>query len=235
MKINATPTLVILAGGLATRLYPITKSIPKSMINVNGKPFINHQLKMLSQKGVSRIVFCVGHLGDQIKNYIAENETYGIEIVFSEDGDKLCGTGGALIKALQYVDDTFMVTYGDSYLDIDYQNIAHEFNNSSKTAMMTVFKNDNMWDKSNVHFNDGKIKHYSKTNLHPKMQHIDFGLLIFKKETVMPWKNFKQFDLSEILKTLVNNDNLHGFEVFQRFYEVGTHQGIVDLESYLSD
>lgn len=226
------PTLVVIAGGLAKRLHPITKAIPKSLVEVKGVPFIDHQLRMLSQKGLTRIVFCIGHYGDQIKKHLANSNTHGIEILFSEDGDTLRHTGGALLKALPYLDEEFLVTYGDSYLDADYQGIARHFHNSSLLAMMTVYKNDKLWDNSNVLFEDGKIQIYSKADPHPAMQHIDFGLLAFRKKCFQPWMGIEKIDLADILEKLVQTEGLGGFEVLKRFYEVGTTQGIDDLEAY---
>jgi MurNAc alpha-1-phosphate uridylyltransferase len=144
--------VVILAGGLATRMKPITEKIPKSLIEVNGKPFILHQLDYLKSQGIQNIVLCIGHLGHMIKSLIGDGKALGLNIQYSLDGDKLLGTGGAIKKALPLLSKDFFVLYGDSFLPIDYKNVEDAYVSSKKNALITVIKNNNQWDKSNVEF-----------------------------------------------------------------------------------
>ena len=147
--------VVILAGGLATRLRPLTETVPKALIEVANKPFICHQLDYLKNQGITQVVLCIGYLGEKIQAIVGDGSAWDIKVSYSFDGPVLLGTGGALKQALRYVDDSFFVLYGDSYLPIDYQVIETAFISSKKPALMTVLKNANQWDKSNVIFENG--------------------------------------------------------------------------------
>ncbi len=230
--ISNIPPIAIIAGGLGTRLYPVTATIPKSLVEVAGEPFVAHQLRLLARRGVSRVVFCVGHYGDQIEAVIGDGRAYGLSVQWSYDGDKLLGTGGAVRKALPLLGPDFLVTYGDSYLDIPYAPIVAAFRSSGVPALMTVFRNADAWDSSNVEFSGGRIVRYDKVNKVPSMRHIDYGLLAmtaasFARQTDGP------FDLSVLLGRLVEEGQLAGFETTQRFYETGSHQGIEELAAHL--
>ena len=171
---------MILAGGLATRLYPITEKIPKSMIAVNGAPFIHWQMKLLKEAGFDKFILCVSHKSREIKNYLKDGSKFGVEIIYSEDGEKLLGTGGAILKATRFVDDKFAVLYGDSYLPIDYKLAERYFLEINKPAMMTIFKNDNIFDQSNVLYIDHSIVKYKK-KFNDDYKHIDYGLSFIAK------------------------------------------------------
>ncbi len=166
--------VVILAGGLATRLRPLTEKIPKSLVEVAGRPFLEHQIALLRKNGITEIFLCVGYLGAMIEERFGNGQQYGVRIAYSYDGDKLLGTGGAIKKVLPKLSEEFFVLYGDSYLPIDYQAVATHFRASGKPALMTVFRNDDAWDRSNVWFEEGILRLYSKTERHPKMHYIDY-------------------------------------------------------------
>src|SRR5438128_9533933 len=164
--------VAILAGGLGTRLRPLTETIPKCLIEVAGRPFIIHQLELLRRKGVERAVLCLGHLGSMVEDLLGHGNGLGVQLQYVFDGSVLLGTGGALRKALPLLGDAFFVLYGDSYLDIDYPPVASAFRSSGKAALMTVFHNENRWDTSNVQFDSGRILQYSKNQQTPQMHHI---------------------------------------------------------------
>ena len=168
--------VAIVAGGLATRLYPITQKIPKSLIDVAGKPFIVRQMEYLQQQGIARVVLCLGYLGDQVEAVVGDGSFFGLDVVYSWDGPSLLGTGGALRQALPLLGEQFFVFYGDSYLPIDFQAVNQDFLASGKPALMTVLKNHDQWDKSNVLFRDRCITEYNKREPRPEMAHIDYGL-----------------------------------------------------------
>src|ERR1700746_2162223 len=142
----------ILAGGLATRLRPVTEKIPKALVEVAGRPFLEHQIELLKRNSVEEVVLCVGYLGQMIEQRYGNGETVGIRIRYSYDGPKLLGTGGALKRALGLLPDAFFVLYGDAYLPVDYQAVAATFREGDKPALMTVFANADAWDTSNVWF-----------------------------------------------------------------------------------
>ena len=173
--------VAILAGGLATRLRPVTEKIPKSLIPVAGKPFLAHQLELLRSRGVQRAVLCVGYLGEMIRRDFGDGEKFGVKLDYSFDGEKLLGTGGAIKRALPLLGDEFFVLYGDSYLPVEYAPIAEFFRRGGKLGCMTVYRNEGRYDTSNVVFRDGEILVYDKKNRLPEMRHIDYGLSLFKR------------------------------------------------------
>ncbi len=227
------PPVALLAGGLATRLRPVTEKIPKALIDMNGKPFIWHQLKLLSSKGVKHVVICSGYLGEQIEQYVRNGNDFGMKISFSYDGAKLLGTAGAVKNALPMLGDRFFVMYGDSYLDVDFSNIYNVFLSSGKPGLMTVFNNEDKWDTSNVVFENGEIKMYDKKIKAANMRFIDYGLLLFSGSCFNGISTEAPSDLTSIIKLLVSEGQMAGYEVTQRFYEIGTFDGIEETKKYL--
>jgi NDP-sugar pyrophosphorylase family protein len=225
--------VAILAGGLATRLRPITEKIPKSLVTLAGEPFLAHQLRLLHDRGLRRAVLCVGYLGEMIERDFGDGAAYGIELRYAFDGPKLLGTGGALRQALPLLGDEFFVLYGDSYLPIDYAAVLETFRTSGKPGLMTVFRNEGAWDTSNVHFADGRIVRYDKRERTPEMRHIDYGLGVFRASVFADRPEGAAFDLADLQRELVAKDALAGHEVFQRFYEVGSHSGLAEIETLL--
>ncbi len=225
--------IAILAGGLATRLRPITEKIPKSLVPVAGRPFLAHQLELLRSHGVTRVVLCVGHLGEMIREEFGTGEQFGIDLQYSFDGDTLLGTGGAIRKALPLLGANFFVLYGDSYLPIDYQAVARAFVDSGRPALMTVYANAGLYDTSNVWFENGAIKVYDKKDLRPEMRHIDYGLSAFSASVFEPIPPNTRVDLADILRDLARRGKLAGFETTQRFYEIGSPAGLAELDALL--
>jgi MurNAc alpha-1-phosphate uridylyltransferase len=225
--------VAILAGGLATRLRPITKTIPKSLIEVAGKPFIFHQLKYLRKQGVTSVVLCIGHLGEMIQKAVGDGSNWGMQVTYSVDGPFLLGTGGALKKALPLLGDQFFILYGDSYLPINFSDVQNAFINSEKLGLMTVLENENRWDKSNIMFSGGKILEYNKALIRAEMLHIDYGLGLLKASVLVAYSQNESFDISKVYNCLSLDGQLAGYEVFERFYEIGSQQGISDTETYL--
>ena len=154
--------VALLAGGVASRLRPITATVPKALVEVAGQPFIVHQLKLLHREGVQRVVLCVGHLGEQIEAYIGDGRRFGLRVAYSLDGDVLMGTGGALRRALPLLGEAFFVLYGDSYLDVAMPPIELAFHRQNLPALMTVFRNEGRWDTSNVLFDGSRVIRYDK-------------------------------------------------------------------------
>jgi NDP-sugar pyrophosphorylase family protein len=233
----------ILAGGLATRLRPITEKIPKSLIPIAGKPFLAHQLELLHARGLRRAVLCVGYLGEMIRREFGDGAAYGVKLDYSfdssrhgaatADGEKLLGTGGAIKRALPLLGDEFFVLYGDSYLPVEYAPIAEFFRHSRKLGCMTVYRNEGRYDPSNVVFHDGEIVVYDKRNRLPEMHHIDYGLSLFKAAVFEKFPAEAPFDLAEVMGKLVREKQLAGYEVHERFYEIGSPAGLAELEVVL--
>ncbi len=231
---NVLSPVVILAGGLATRLRPVTETVPKALLPIRGEPFIFHQLRALKQQGVSRVVLCVGYLGEQIETAVGEGEAFGLKVDYAYDGDTLLGTGGAIAQALPLLDEQFFILYGDSYLQCDYAAIQAAFNQSDKLALMTVFKNEGLWDSSNVEFQNGELITYSKRFKTPRMAYIDYGLGLVKASVFEHISLQQPTDLADIYETLVQQHALMGYEVKHRFYEVGSFAGIEAFEAHLA-
>ncbi len=225
--------VAILAGGLATRLRPITEKIPKSLVPVAGKPFLAHQLELLHARGIRHAVLCIGYLGEMIQREFGDGKAFGVRLDYSFDGPKLLGTGGAIQRALPLLGDEFFVLYGDSYLPVEYRPIAEFFRHSGKLGLMTVYRNEGRYDTSNVVFHDGEIVVYDKKNRPPEMRHIDYGLSLFKASVFGSYSTGQPFDLAEVMGKLVRERQLAGYEVRERFYEIGSPAGLAELESLL--
>jgi NDP-sugar pyrophosphorylase family protein len=225
--------VAILAGGLATRLRPITEKIPKALISVAGQPFLAHQLRLLQHAGIRKVVLCVGYRGEMVEQEFGSGGNLGVELSYSFDGPELLGTGGALKKALPLLGQHFFVLYGDSYLPTDYPAPARAFLASGKLGLMTVFRNEGRWDTSNVWFKDGAIKSYSKKEQRTEMRHIDYGLGILGSAALSGWPEGKAFDLADVYRDLISRNELAGYEVEQRFYEIGSPEGLAELDAML--
>jgi len=225
--------MAILAGGLATRLRPTTEKMPKALIPVAGQPFLAHQLRLLQSAGIRKVVLCVGYRGEMIEQEFGDGQKFGVELSYSFDGTELLGTGGALKKALPLLGQHFFVLYGDSYLPIDYAAPTRAFVADGKLGLMTVFRNEGRWDTSNVWFQDGAIKSYSKKERTPEMRYIDYGLGILDSKALAPWPEGKAFDLADVYRELVSRNQLAGFEVERRFYEIGSPEGLAELDAML--
>jgi len=226
--------VAILAGGLATRLKPITAKIPKVLVPVAGKPFLVHQLELLRSQGIRRVVLCLGHLGEMVEQDFGDGGTHGIHLEYSYDGSVLLGTGGALKRALPKLGEKFFVLYGDSYLPLPFAPVAEAFERSGKLGLMTVYRNEGKYDTSNVVFGDGEIKVYDKKQRLSEMRHIDYGLSMFRAEAFARYPANKAFDLADVMRDLVAEKQLAGFEVKERFYEIGSHAGLEELNALLS-
>ena len=218
---------------MATRLRPITEKIPKLLVEVAGEPFFSHQLRLLKAAGLTRIVLCVGYLGQQIVDLYGDGAKWGVKIEYAFDGPKLLGTGGALIAALPKLGDAFYVLYGDSYLPIDYRAVGDFFLRSGQLGLMTVYENHGRYDTSNVWFENGEIKLYDKKNKVPQMHHIDYGLGVFRASAFDGFPRDAVVDLAEVQKSLVSRRQLAGFEIKERFYEIGSHEGLNELDTLL--
>lgn len=227
------PALVLLAGGLATRLRPLTETIAKSMVDVAGEPFIAHQLRMFSRKGIRDVVICIGNLGEQIESFVRDGAWAGCRVRYSRDGSRQLGTGGALRRALPMLGDCFFVMYGDSYLDVDFMRVYEAFRSSGLPALMTVFRNEGRWDTSNVEYARDLVLRYDKIHRTDAMRHIDYGLGLFKAEVLAGYPEGVAFDLAEVYRDLASQRRLAGYEVAERFYEIGSPAGLAETDSFL--
>jgi N-acetyl-alpha-D-muramate 1-phosphate uridylyltransferase len=227
--------VAILAGGLATRLRPVTETVPKVLLEVAGKPFLEHQLARLRDQGVEDVVLCVGYLGEAIRERYGDGRAHGVRISYAFDGPKLLGTGGAIRNALPLLGEAFFVMYGDSYLRIDFAEVEAAFRRLAKPGLMTLFHNRGLWDVSNVCYANGTIQRYDKALRDPNMQHIDYGLSVFKSEVFAQYPADTVLDLAQVMRTLVDRGDMAGFEAQERFYEIGSPEGWRELDQFLDN
>jgi NDP-sugar pyrophosphorylase family protein len=229
---------VILAGGLGTRISELTENkIPKCLIEINKKPFIDYQLQWLSTHGVNDIILCVGHLKEQVKNYVSDGSKWNLSVRYVSDGKKLLGTGGAIRKALdEYaLRHNFIVMYGDSFLPINFNDVYKQYCSKLQPALITVFKNNNQFDISNADFNNGLVA-YNKINPDSNFKYIDYGLSVLDRDIIQEYiPSETVYDLSTMFYELSKNNMLAGYEVYDRFYEVGSPSGLKDFQLWLDN
>ena len=229
---------VILAGGRGTRMLPATREVPKTLLPVAGEPFVAHQLRLLGRNGIDRVVFSIGHLGALIREFVGDGERFGLDVAYVDEGESLRGTGGALRLAADagVLDDHFFVTYGDAFLPTDYGAIHQSFVASGAAALMTVFRNDGKWIPSNAVFKDGWVTLYDKQPAVAitGMSWVDYGISILTRNLVETEISANEtIDLSDVFGWLSHRSELAGFEVHERFYEIGSPQGLKEIEVVL--
>lgn len=227
--------LAILAGGFGTRLGPLVSELPKNLVLINGRPFVDWQLELLAENGFSKLVFCLSHKSEMIQDYLGDGSAFGVNIEYSLDGPSQLGTGGAIKNAFPKLGSEFGVIYGDSYLPTDYVKIEQEFLMSRKLALMTIFRNENQFEGSNVEFDKGILVNYQKGIIDRDMKHIDYGLTYFREEAFHPWCNLDSFDLASVCHELSVNGQIDGFEVHEAFYEIGSLAGIDRIATHLRE
>jgi D-sedoheptulose 7-phosphate isomerase len=226
--------VALLAGGLGTRLGVLTDGRPKSLIEVAGQPFVAHQLRLLARQGVERVVLCIGHFGEMVRQFVGDGRRFGVDVEYALDGDTALGTGGALRQALPLLGERFFVMYGDSYLRAAMRPVQEAFLASGAPALMCVLRNQDRWDRSNVVFGAHRVVKYSKRDPTPAMHYIDYGLSILSAEAWSRAPQQRSFDLADLLEALACAGQLAGYEVFERFYEVGSVRGIEALNVFLT-
>ena len=226
--------VVILAGGLATRLRPVTEDLPKSLVDVAGQPFAVHQIELLRRHGLTDITFLVSHRGEMIRATLGDGVRWGVRLRYIFDGRRPLGTAGAISRALPELNDPFFVLYGDGYLECDYTAIAHAFLVSGKRGLVTIYRNEDRFDRSNVLYAGGRIVRYDKQRRTPEMRHIDWGLGAFRKSAFLGRAEDEVFDLAAVYEDLLAHDDLAGFEVPNRLYEIGSAEGLEETRAYLA-
>jgi NDP-sugar pyrophosphorylase family protein len=221
----------ILAGGLATRLGERAQEQPKSLMEVAGRPFAFHQLELLREHGASRIVMCVGHLGEQVQEAIGDGRQLGLEVAYSYDGPAPAGTAGAVRRALPLLGDTFFVLYGDTYLRIDYGAVQRTFTDRGLPALMTVLRNQGRWDQSNAILAGGLVTAHDKRHPTAEMRWIDYGLSVLTPEAIERAAPDAS-DLSDVYAELARTGRLAGYEATERFYEIGTPAALAEADAF---
>jgi NDP-sugar pyrophosphorylase family protein len=228
---TAMPPIAVLAGGLGTRLGALTERMPKSLIPVAGEPFVAHQLRLFRREGIGRVVLCCGHFADAVRGFVGDGARFGLAVEYALDGDRLLGTGGAIRNALPLLGRRFFVTYGDSYLDIPFRPVLEAYRAAGRTGLMTVFHNAGRWDVSNVEFAAGGIVDHAKQPT-SAMRHIDYGLSLLDARA-FAGSPAGALDLADVFRRLIAAGDMAGFEVTQRFYEIGSPAGLAEADAYI--
>jgi len=226
--------VAILAGGLATRLRPLTENIPKPMVRVSGRPFLEHQLNLLKENGIRDIVLCLGYLGKKVESYFGDGTRFGVNLKYSFEGKQLLGTAGALKNAQELLEDEFFVMYCDSYLLLDFEAVVSYFKKHHKLALMTVFKNHDRYEPSNVVVEGDLVRRYSKREKTRDMVYIDYGLNILRKEALNLVPPHEPYSLEELYAQLIDRQELLAYEVQERFYQIGSFEGLAEFEAFIS-
>ena len=225
---------MVLAGGLATRMRPHTLTVPKSMLEVAGRPFVEWQLERLAASGLRDVVMCVAHLGEQIRAHVGDGERFGLRVAWSEDGGKLLGTAGALRSALHLLAERFLVTYGDSYLPFDYAEPlrileAHD----DCDGVMSVYRNDGKWDASNVVTDGAWVIRYEKGCRDAAFDHIDYGATALRRELIAALPQGEPGGLDALQHEWARRKRLRACVARERFFEVGSPEGLAELDVHL--
>jgi histidinol-phosphate phosphatase family protein len=231
---------VILAGGLATRLRPLTSTLAKALIPAAGVPFIEHQLRWLGGHGVTEVVLCIGHGGERLRDHVGDGARFGLPVRYVDEGQDLRGTAGALRLALDRgaLADSFLLTYGDSFLPVDFGAVWRSFREAGRPALMTVFENRGRWDTSNVIFDGQRVTLYDKhhrTRPPADFSYIDYGLSALDRRLVadqIPAQG--KADLADLFLALSQRGDLGGFEVHERFYEIGSPAGLREFRDWMA-
>jgi NDP-sugar pyrophosphorylase family protein len=226
--------VAILAGGLATRLKPLTDSLPKSLVSIQGKTFLEYQLEFLKAGDVTDIVLCAGYLGGQIEKYCGDGGKFGVRIKYSHEGNTLLGTAGSLKKAGPLLEEEFFVMYGDSYLFLDFTTLMCYFKNQNKLALMTVYRNRGRYDKSNTMVAGNLVRRYSKQAKNGALEYIDYGANILRKQALELVPADRPYSLEDLFPLLIARDELLAYEVKERFYQIGSPEGLAEFRGYIS-
>ena len=230
---------VILAGGLGTRMWPETRLVPKTLLPVGDHPFAHWQLSWLAASGVTSVVYCIGHLGAAVASYVGNGRAWGLDVRYSDEGATRLGTAGAVRHACATVglDDSFLVLYGDSWLQIDPGDVLRHAGTRPERALMTVYANGDRWDASNVVFDGTRVRRYAKGLAvpPPEMTWIDYGLSVLDRDLVLDHVPDRgEADLSDLWTTLADQDDLAGYVATERFYEIGSPSGRAELDALLT-
>jgi len=225
--------IVVLCGGLATRLGDLAKNIPKSMIPIGGKPFLKYQIENLKKHSIKDIILCVGHLSGEIKDYFGNGEQFGVNIKYSNDGEKPLGPIGAVKKAESLLEDVFFVMYGDSYLSVDFQKVYSYFTQNNKLGLMVVYKNYDKYDKSNLIVKNNMVVRYGEKKRTKDMIYIDYGTSILRKKTLKLVPKNIHYTTEQLFSELIKRNELLAFEAKKRFYHIGNPDALKEFRSFI--
>jgi NDP-sugar pyrophosphorylase family protein len=231
MASGALPPVCILAGGHGRRLGDLTREVPKPMLPIAGRPFIEHQLELLAAHGARKVVLAVAYRAEAIEALVGNGARFGLEIEYVHDGPRPMGTAAAIRRALPVLGNEFMVLYGDTYLRIDYADVARAFCDSPLPALLTVLHNRGAWGTSNAVYRDNRVVAYDKRTAPLGAEWIDYGLSVF---SATPLEVETSDDLADVFHALAREGALAGYPATERFYEIGTPDAAREAEAFLA-
>jgi mannose-1-phosphate guanylyltransferase len=224
--------IVILAGGLGTRLRPITERIPKPMVDAGGRPFLEHIVRHLANQNFQRLLLLIGHLGEQVRDYFEHGQRFRVQIEYESEPAPL-GTAGAVRNALSKLDEEFILLYGDSYLPIDHWEVVQAFQESPCPGLIVVYDNRNADTgvANNVALGrDGYVRRYEKGRAAADLHYVEAGVLCFRREVFANLPAGEPISLEdEIYPQLIAQNQLRGFVTQQRFFDIGTHGRLAEF------
>ena len=223
--------VIIIAGGLGTRLGQLTLNQPKSMIQILGKPFIEYQFDLLTKGSVTDVVLCLGYQGKQIADYCGDGRKFGVNLRYSFE-DKPLDTAGAIKLAEPLLEEYFFTLYGDSYVFIDFKDMLSSIRKGNKIGAMSVFQNQDRFDKSNTAVVDGGVTFYSKEQ-RANLKYIDYGVNLFRKEVLKLIPNGEPYSMGTLFNQLIGRQELLAYEVKKRFFEIGSVNGLTEFTEYV--
>lgn len=231
---------VVLAGGLGRRMLPLTERLPKCLLLVAGRPFVDWQMEWLAAQGVEQVIMSVGYRGDLVRRHLGDGSRFGLQVCYVDDGDVPLGTGGALrlIVDRGIAEPIFFVLYGDSYLTTGLGEIETAYTVRSAPVLMTVYRDRDGLEKPNAVFDGTLVTRYEKGLQDPpeEMRYVDYGLSLWERQVVESMvPEGAVADLANLFRMLSEADQLAGLEMQERFYEIGSPRGLKDLESHLQE
>lgn len=227
--VNVCMQIAVLAGGLGTRLGPLTAQTPKSLVPVHGRPFLDYQLRLFKASGFDEVVLLVGHLGGQVRAFAGDGSRYGLRLYYADEGEQLLGTAGAVRQAEPLLAAEFFLTYGDSYLPIDYHAVLAHFHRRDNLALMVVLQNDDRLAPSNVCVRDGYVTAYDKERRAPGLRWINFGVSLLHRDALAAIPPARPSSQEDWYQNLIARRELLAFETNKRFYEVGSPTGLAEF------
>lgn len=227
--------IVIICGGLATRLGNLAKKTPKSMMDINGKPFIEHQIEMLKKQNIKNIVLCTGHLSEKIESYLGDGKNFGVDIKYSYDGGKRLGPMGAVKNAESILEKDFFIMYGDSYIFVDFNKVYDFYKENNELVCMVVYKNKNKYDKSNLIVENNRVIGHKDLKVEGKIEYIDYGTSILNKKSLdfIPKDSF--FSTEDFFKKMIKKNQLLAYEIKKRFYHIGNPKALEEFRNFVKN
>jgi NDP-sugar pyrophosphorylase family protein len=205
------------------------------MLPLHGRPFIDYKLDDLRAGGTDRVVLLTGHGGEPLEDHVGDGSRYGLAVEVVRDPPALLGTGGAIRHALPILGPAFLVTYGDTLLDVPLAGLAAELERADVLMAMSVLENNDRWETSNVDVHDGWVVAYDKPSSPGRHRYLDYGMLAMRAAAFDAVDVGPPFDLADVLRPLIRLGRVRALTVTRRFYDIGNESAIAVTEQFLAE